>query len=170
MAVAVAEALADSKHLIVEAGTGTGKTLAYLVPSILSGKRVIISTGTKALQEQLFFKDLPFLQSMFAEPIRACYMKGRQNYLCRQKLYDAEREPILTGMEERKEFQIIRDWEKITKTGDRSELREIPEGSSAWWKMDARSDNCAGAEMCRSSSAASSPRCTGRRWPATSWW
>ena len=144
MAVAVAEALADKKHLIVEAGTGTGKTLAYLVPSILSGKRVIISTGTKALQEQLFFKDLPFLQSMFAEPIRACYMKGRQNYLCRQKLYDAEREPILTGMEERKDFQIIRDWEKITKTGDRSELREIPEGSSAWWKMDARSDNCAG--------------------------
>ncbi len=144
MAVAVAEALADKKHLIVEAGTGTGKTLAYLVPSILSGKRVIISTGTKALQEQLFLKDLPFLQSMFAEPIRACYMKGRQNYLCRQKLYDAEREPILTGMEERKDFQIIRDWEKITKTGDRSELREIPEGSSAWWKMDARSDNCAG--------------------------
>jgi len=144
MAVAVAEALADRRHLIVEAGTGTGKTLAYLVPSILSGKRVIISTGTKALQEQLFFKDLPFLQSMFPEPIRACYMKGRQNYLCRQKLYDAEREPILTGMEERKEFQIIRDWEKVTKTGDRSELSEIPEGSSAWWKMDARSDNCSG--------------------------
>jgi ATP-dependent DNA helicase DinG len=144
MAVAVAEALADHKHLIVEAGTGTGKTLAYLVPSILANKRVVISTGTKALQEQLFFKDLPFLQSMFAEPIRACYMKGRQNYLCRQKLYDAEREPILTGMEERKEFQIIRDWEKTTLTGDRSELRDLPEASSAWWKMDARSDNCSG--------------------------
>lgn len=144
MSTAVAAALADRKHLIVEAGTGTGKTLAYLVPSILAGKRVIISTGTKALQEQLFFKDLPFLQSMFAQPIRACYMKGRQNYLCRQKLYDAEREPILTGMEERKEFQIIRDWEKKTQAGDRSELSEIPEGSSAWWKMDARSDNCAG--------------------------
>ena len=144
MSTAVAAALADRKHLIVEAGTGTGKTLAYLVPSILAGKRVIISTGTKALQEQLFFKDLPFLQSMFAQPIRACYMKGRQNYLCRQKLYDAEREPILTGMEERKEFQIIRDWEKKTQTGDRSELSGIPEGSSAWWKMDARSDNCAG--------------------------
>ncbi len=144
MSVAVAEALADRKHLIVEAGTGTGKTLAYLVPSILSGKRVIISTGTKALQEQLFFKDLAFLQTMFDKPIRACYMKGRQNYLCRQKVYDAEREPLLTGLEERKEFQIIRDWEKKTKTGDRSELSEFPEGSSAWWKMDARSDNCAG--------------------------
>ena len=144
MAVAVADALADRKHLVVEAGTGTGKTLAYLVPSILSSKRIVISTGTKALQEQLFFKDLPFLQTMFDEPIRACYMKGRNNYLCRQKLYDAEREPILTGFEERGEFQIIRDWEKITETGDRSELREIPDTSSAWWKMDARSDNCAG--------------------------
>ena len=71
-------------------------------------------------------------------------MKGRQNYLCRQKLYDAEREPLLTGFEERREFQIIRDWEKITETGDRSELRDIPETGGAWWKMDARSDNCAG--------------------------
>jgi ATP-dependent DNA helicase DinG len=144
MAEAVASALADGRHLIVEAGTGTGKTLAYLVPSILSGKRVVISTGTKALQEQLFFKDLPFLQSMFAEPIRASYMKGRQNYLCRQKVYDADREPMLTGFEERGEFQIIRDWEKITETGDRSELRDLPEASSTWWKLDARADNCAG--------------------------
>jgi len=144
MAVAVADALADRRHLIVEAGTGTGKTLAYLLPSILSGKRVIISTGTKALQEQLFFKDLPFLQSMFSDPIRACYMKGRQNYLCRQKVYDAEREPLLTGYEERGEFPMIRDWEKTTKTGDRSELRELPEASSTWWRLDARSDNCSG--------------------------
>jgi ATP-dependent DNA helicase DinG len=144
MAVAVADALADRRHLIVEAGTGTGKTLAYLVPSILSGKRVIISTGTKALQEQLFFKDLPFLQSMFPTPIQACYMKGRQNYLCRQKLYDADREPLLTGFEERREFKIIREWEKTTETGDRSELHDIPETGGAWWKMDARSDNCAG--------------------------
>ena len=84
MAEAIAEALSERRHLIVEAGTGTGKTLAYLVPCILSGKRVVISTGTKALQEQLFFKDLPFLESLFAQPIEACYMKGRANYLCRQ--------------------------------------------------------------------------------------
>ena len=144
MAEAVASALAEKRHLIVEAGTGTGKTLAYLLPSILSGKRVVVSTGTKALQEQLFFKDLPFLQSMFAQPIKACYMKGRQNYLCRQKLYDAGREPLLTGFEERREFKIIVDWETTTETGDRSELRDLPETSSAWWKMDARGDNCAG--------------------------
>ena len=96
MAEAVESALADKKHLIVEAGTGTGKTLAYLVPAILSGKRVIISTGTKNLQEQLFFKDIPFLEEHLG-PLRACYMKGRANYACRQKIYDAEKEPVLEG-------------------------------------------------------------------------
>lgn len=144
MAQAVESALAERRHLIIEAGTGTGKTLAYLVPSILSGKRVVISTGTKNLQEQLYFKDLPFLQSLFSRPLAVCYMKGRANYLCRQKLYDAEREPLLSGLDETSEFQIIRNWETATKTGDRSELRELPEKSSAWWKLDARSDLCAG--------------------------
>ena len=83
MAEAVESALADRKHLIVEAGTGTGKTLAYLVPAILSGKRIVVSTGTKNLQEQLFFKDIPFLQRHFSQPLRVCYMKGRNNYACR---------------------------------------------------------------------------------------
>lgn len=144
MAEAVAAALAESRHLVVEAGTGTGKTLAYLVPAILSGKRVVISTGTKNLQEQLYFKDLPFLQSLFERPLSVCYMKGRANYLCRQKLYDAEREAVLTGLEERRDFQLIRDWEKITESGDKSELRELAEASSTWWKMDARGDLCSG--------------------------
>ncbi|HSU57775.1 MAG TPA: helicase C-terminal domain-containing protein [Bryobacteraceae bacterium] len=144
MAEAVAEALADRRHLIVEAGTGTGKTLAYLVPSILSGKRIVISTGTKNLQEQLFFKDIPFLQTLFERPLSVCYMKGRMNYLCRQKVYDAEREPVLTGMAENREFEIIRQWEKTTQAGDRSELRGVSEHSALWWKLDARSDYCAG--------------------------
>ncbi len=85
MAEAVESALAERRHLIVEAGTGTGKTLAYLVPSILSGKRIVISTGTKNLQEQLYFKDLPFLQSLFDRPLAVCYMKGRANYLVPSK-------------------------------------------------------------------------------------
>lgn len=144
MAEAVEAALRDKQHLVVEAGTGTGKTLAYLVPSILCGKRIIISTGTKNLQEQLFFKDLPFLQRLFETPLSVCYMKGRANYLCRQKLYDAEREPVLHGLEEAKDYQMIREWESATETGDRSELRLLPENSSAWWKLDARSDLCAG--------------------------
>jgi ATP-dependent DNA helicase DinG len=144
MAEAVAEAFAEKTHLIVEAGTGVGKTLAYLIPAILSGKRVVISTGTKNLQEQLYSKDIPFLQSLFEYPLRVCYMKGRANYLCRQKLYDAEREPILTGMDELHDFQVIRAWEQETQTGDRSELRAIAENSSTWWKLDARSDACTG--------------------------
>src|SRR5437879_6633195 len=86
MAEAVESALADRKHLIVDAGTGTGKTLSYLVPAILSGKRIIVSTGTKNLQEQLFFKDIPFLQKHFPKPLQVCYMKGRGNYACRQKI------------------------------------------------------------------------------------
>ncbi len=144
MAEAVESALAEKSHLIVEAGTGTGKTLAYLIPAILSGKRVVISTGTKNLQEQLYAKDLPFLQSLFETPLRVCYMKGRANYLCRQKLYDADREPVLSGFDEVRDFQLIREWERETQTGDRSELRQIAESSSAWWKLDARSDACAG--------------------------
>src|SRR5690242_10114060 len=103
MARAVESALSDREHLIVEAGTGTGKTLAYLIPSLLSGKRVVISTGTKNLQEQLFFKDIPFLEQHLG-PIRATYMKGRSNYACRQKIYDAEKEPVLEGLEEVADF------------------------------------------------------------------
>jgi ATP-dependent DNA helicase DinG len=144
MAEAVESALVDGRHLIVEAGTGTGKTLAYLVPAILSGKRVVVSTGTKNLQEQLFFKDIPFLQKHFPRPISACYMKGRSNYLCRQKLYDAEREPILSGLEEVADYQVVRDWEQKTETGDRAEIRTLPEHSSAWAKLDARRDLCTG--------------------------
>ncbi len=143
MAEAVESALSDKKHLIVEAGTGTGKTLAYLVPAILSGRRVVVSTGTKNLQEQLFFKDIPFLEKRLG-PLRACYMKGRANYACRQKIYDAEKEPVLEGLEEVADFQIIRDWEKSTETGDRAEIKTLPESSTAWAKIDARSDRCTG--------------------------
>ncbi|HYZ82878.1 MAG TPA: ATP-dependent DNA helicase [Bryobacteraceae bacterium] len=144
MAEAVEAAIEERRHLIVEAGTGTGKTLAYLVPAILSGKRVVVSTGTKNLQEQLFFKDIPFLQEHFSAPIRACYMKGRNNYACRQKIYDAERSPILSGMEDISDFQIIREWERTTETGDRAEIRGLPESSSLWAKLDARRDMCIG--------------------------
>src|SRR5579871_577796 len=127
MAEAVESALLDKRHLIVEAGTGTGKTLAYLVPAILSGKRVVVSTGTKNLQEQLFYKDIPFLQKHFSRPLKVSYMKGRNNYACRQKIYDAEREPVLSGLEEVSDFDIIRNWEQTTETGDRAEIKTLPE-------------------------------------------
>ena len=144
MAAAVEASLADNRHLIVEAGTGTGKTLAYLVPAILSGRRIVISTGTKNLQEQLFFKDIPFLQQHFEQELKVCYMKGRGNYVCRQKIYDAQNEPILTGLEEISDFEIINNWEKSTVTGDRAEIHTLPENSTAWAKVDARSELCTG--------------------------
>ncbi|QOY86197.1 ATP-dependent DNA helicase [Paludibaculum fermentans] len=144
MALAVESALEDKRHQVVEAGTGTGKTLAYLIPAILSGKRVVVSTGTKNLQEQLFFKDIPFLNQFFPNGIKACYMKGRNNYACRQKIYDAEREPILNGLEEVSDFAIIREWEKTTESGDRSSIPNLPDGTSVWSKLDARSDLCTG--------------------------
>jgi ATP-dependent DNA helicase DinG len=144
MAEAVEAALAERRHLIVEAGTGTGKTLAYLVPAIFSGKRVVISTGTKNLQEQLFYKDVPFLQRHLGGDLAVCYMKGRNNYACRQKIYDAEKEPVLEGLEEVADFEIIREWEKTTETGDRAEIRTLPENTTAWAKVDARREMCTG--------------------------
>src|ERR1043165_5082778 len=144
MAEAVESSLADKGHLIVAAGTGTGKTPAYLVPALLSGKRIIVSTGTKTLQEQLFFKDVPFLQQHFTRPLKVCYMKGRSNYGCRQKIYDADNQAVLVGLEEVADFQIIREWEKTTEFGDRAEIKTLPESSQAWAKMDARSDLCSG--------------------------
>ncbi|HUK23319.1 MAG TPA: ATP-dependent DNA helicase, partial [Terriglobales bacterium] len=148
MAQAVEQALAERRHLIIEAGTGTGKTLAYLVPVIRSGKRVIISTGTKNLQEQLFYKDVPFLeQALFPKGegrLSVCYMKGRANYLCRKKLYDLTDQPVLSGLEEIEHYRAIAAWEKTTQTGDRAELAAIPEASALWHKLDARADTCLG--------------------------
>jgi ATP-dependent DNA helicase DinG len=136
MAQSVEQALEEKRHLIVEAGTGTGKTLAYLLPVIRSGKRVIISTGTKNLQEQLFYKDVPFLeQALYGDApgrLSVCYMKGRNNYLCRKKLYDLTDQPVLSGLEEIEQYRAIAAWEKTTGTGDRAELAELPEASLLW--------------------------------------
>ncbi len=143
MAEAVEQALTDKRHLIVEAGTGTGKTLAYLMPVIRAGKRVIISTGTKNLQEQLFYKDIPFLEQVLGK-LRVTYMKGRNNYLCRQKLYDLTSQPILNGLDEVEQYRQIAEWEQHTETGDRAELSQLPEASQLWPKLDARSEACTG--------------------------
>jgi len=162
MAQAVEQALEEKRHLIVEAGTGTGKTLAYLMPVIRSRKRVIISTGTKNLQEQLFYKDVPFLEQALygggekqvsrsarndkeiAGRLSVCYMKGRNNYLCRKKLYDLTDRPVLSGLEQIEQYRAIAAWEKTTGTGDRAELAELPEASLLWHKLDARADACIG--------------------------
>jgi ATP-dependent DNA helicase DinG len=144
MAQAVDDAFENQHHAIVEAGTGTGKTLAYLLPAICSGRRVVISTATKSLQEQLYQKDVPFLQKHFAPNLKVAVMKGRSNFLCLAKVYAMADQPMLRGMEEVDAFRQIRDWSKLTETGDRAELTFLPDDSELWSRIDARRDTCTG--------------------------
>ncbi|HKN82256.1 MAG TPA: helicase C-terminal domain-containing protein [Pyrinomonadaceae bacterium] len=148
MARAVMRAFEEKRHLIVEAGTGTGKTLAYLVPAVaaaLGGNgRVIVSTGTKNLQEQLMEKDIPFLQTILPKPFAATYMKGRNNYVCLSRLARAQSAPVLEGLDEVDYFDEVCHWSKESETGDRAELSNLPESLSFWRHIDARSDTCLG--------------------------
>ena len=147
MALRVEKALIEGTHLVVEAGTGTGKTLAYVYPSLrfslITGRRIIVSTGTKSLQEQLFYKDVPFLESILG-PLNICYMKGRSNYLCRQKLQDIHPSSLFGA--EALHFKIIQEWAEATETGDRAEIAALPEKSTLWGRIDARTDACSGKD------------------------
>src|SRR5713226_3864225 len=142
MAEIVHDAFQERHHAIVEAGTG--KTLAYLLPAICSGRRVVISTATKSLQEQLYQKDIPFLQKHFAPNLKVAVMKGRANFLCISKLHQMQDQALLKGMEELDAFRQIKDWAKLTETGDRAELTFLPDDSELWGKLDARRDTCTG--------------------------
>ena len=148
MARAVACAFEQKKHLIVEAATGTGKTLAYLVPAIASAlgkkKRIIISTGTKNLQEQLMKKDIPLLQKTLPRKFVAEYMKGRSNYACLYRIQKAEHQPVLEGLNEVDYFEEVRLWARETRIGDRAELSSLPENLSFWSRINARSETCIG--------------------------
>ncbi len=144
MAQLVEAAFREKRHLLVEAGTGTGKTLAYLVPALLSGRRVVVSTGTKNLQEQLFYQDIPFLEQHLGRPLHVCYMKGRNNYLCRQKLYDLNVNGAEVLVEDPEELALLREWEPRTETGDRAELASLPESSALWPHLNARRETCTG--------------------------
>jgi len=148
MARAVMRAFEEKRHLIVEAGTGTGKTLAYLVPAVaaaLGGNgRVIVSTGTKNLQEQLMEKDIPFLQRILPKPFSATYMKGRSNYLCLNRLARSQSAPVLEGLDEVDYFEEVCHWSRESETGDRAELSNLPESLSFWRHIDARSESCLG--------------------------
>ena len=148
MADAVMHAFENNQHLIVEAGTGTGKTLAYLVPAVAAATggrgRVIISTGTKNLQEQLMEKDIPFLQSVLPRKFTATYMKGRNNYVCLHRLGRAEGAPVLDGLAEVDYFDEVCHWARESEVGDRAELSNLPEHLSFWRHVDARSETCLG--------------------------
>ena len=145
MAEAVHRALEEQNHVIIEAGTGTGKTLAYLLPALLHGRRILVSTGTKTLQDQIFYKDLPLLEHVLGRPIRAAYLKGRNNYLCRLKLETLHAEGLFS-MRELSSFKAILEWAQETETGDRAELGSIGDDSDLWSRMDARRDRCLGSK------------------------
>jgi ATP-dependent DNA helicase DinG len=144
MAEAVERALDEERHLVVEAGTGTGKTLAYLVPAILSGRRVVVSTATRALQEQIFVKDLPLVTEALAAhgvKFRAALMKGLGNYLCLRRMTEARD----SGRRMDKAFARILDWARETDSGDRAELADLPEDSDAWRDVASSSETRVGA-------------------------
>jgi ATP-dependent DNA helicase DinG len=147
MAARVARAIERGGVLLAEAGTGTGKTLAYLVPAILSRQRVLVSTGTKNLQEQIFFKDIPALREALNVPFTATYMKGRANYLCLHRL-DQLNDSGLPAMYD-VFLPIIRDWSGRTETGDRAELEDLPEDLPFWNEVSATADTCLGTECPR---------------------
>jgi len=147
MAERVAAVFQNGGVLLAEAGTGTGKTLAYLVPAILSGERVLISTGTKNLQEQIFFKDIPALQQALDVPFKAAYMKGRANYLCVHRL-DQLNEGAGPAVHD-VFLPVIREWSVRTETGDRAELQDLPEDLPFWSEVSATAETCLGAECPR---------------------
>jgi ATP-dependent DNA helicase DinG len=149
MAAAVADAIEQGHVLLAEAGTGTGKTLAYLVPAILSGRRVLVSTGTKTLQEQIFTKDLPLLQASLDVPFKATYMKGRGNYLCLHRLDQFRDNPMAMAFADADTMAAIGDWAGRTETGDRAELEDLPEDLSIWSDLSAASESCVGTSCAR---------------------
>ena len=146
MAVAVADIFESGGALLAEAGTGTGKTLAYLIPALLSGHRVLVSTGTKNLQEQLYFKDLPLLHEALNIPFKATYMKGRNNYLCLHRFEAACNSPMPRPTTDEENLTILKEWAQQTEIGDRAELEDLPDDLPLWSEVSATQENCLGTE------------------------
>jgi len=159
MARAVEDALSRRRYLIAEAGTGTGKTLAYLVPAVLSGRRIVVSTATKTLQEQIWFRDLPLLRDQCGMEISAAYLKGRANYYCLERGEEFERHPTFPTRDEAALWPRIREWAGETATGDRSEI-DLPDSYLAWRELSASARSASATRT-----ASSSSRAAGRRRP-----
>lgn len=146
MAEKVALAFENDDMVLIEAGTGTGKTLAYLLPTLLSGKKTIISTGTKNLQEQIFEKDIPFIRRFLGRGFKAACLKGRENYLCLYLYKAFLLEPVFEFPGEAVYLKALVKWANSTETGDRSELSELPEEFAAWSLLSASGDRCLGGK------------------------
>ena len=146
MALAVAEAIRDNAILVAEAGTGTGKTFAYLVPALLGGGKVIVSTGTKNLQDQLFQKDLPTVRDALQAPVSLALLKGRANYVCHYHLARTLADGRFATREDVKHLGRIAQYAKVTQSGDRSGLADVPENAPVWMQVTSTRDNCLGQE------------------------
>ena len=145
MAELVETAIANAEKLVVEAGTGVGKTFAYLAPALLSNLKIIVSTGTRHLQDQLYHKDLPIVRKALGVPIKTSLLKGRANYLCIHRLQLAS-QPEQQSSLKRRDLETIRHWASTTKTGDIAELSTLPEDASLWSQITSTSDNCLGLD------------------------
>ncbi|MCP4996940.1 MAG: ATP-dependent DNA helicase [Gammaproteobacteria bacterium] len=146
MAQQVADVLTSDGVLITEAGTGTGKTFAYLVPALLSGKKVIISTGTRNLQDQLFHRDLPFITEALAIPADVALLKGRSNYLCIHRMENALLEGRFRSRDQVNQLLMVKRWAQVTRSGDVAELKDVPEDTPIWPWVTSTTDNCLGQE------------------------
>ncbi len=146
MALKVAEAIRDNAILVVEAGTGTGKTFAYLVPALLAGGKVIISTGTKNLQDQLFQKDLPMVRDALKAPVSVALLKGRSNYVCHYHLARTESDGLFKTREDIKHLGKIKNYAKVSDSGDKGGLSDVSENASIWMQVTSTRDNCLGQE------------------------
>ena len=146
MGEAVEESLENQSQLIVEAGTGVGKTFAYLIPALLSKKKIVISTGTKHLQDQLYFKDLPTVLKILKLPVTTALLKGRTNYLCLYRLEHHATHAQQHNSRFAGKVQVIKDWSQLTKSGEIAEVTEISEGDAIWSSVTSTVDNCLGAD------------------------
>jgi ATP-dependent DNA helicase DinG len=146
LAARVADTFEHGGILMAEAGTGTGKTLAYLVPAVLSGRRVLVSTGTRTLQDQIFYKDIPALARALGVELRAAYMKGRANFLCLHRYHRLQEVRAALAADEQQWMNTIGEWLPETETGDRSELADMPDSFPFWTELTATSEQCLGRE------------------------
>jgi ATP-dependent DNA helicase DinG len=146
LAAAIEQALANKTTLIAEAGTGTGKTFAYLVPAILAGKKVIVSTGTKNLQDQLFYKDVPLLSKALQRPIKVALLKGRANYLCLHRMENAYQQGRFNSQQAAIDLQVLRLTHGQTRSGELSEFSQLPESAEVWPIATSTADNCLGQD------------------------
>src|SRR5690606_9444491 len=146
MAQAIQEAIREAGTVVLEAGTGVGKTAAYLVPALLEGGKVIVSTGTKALQDQLYHRDLPAVRDALAVPIKVALLKGRSNYLCWHHLERANQDAMLSSRQEVRDLSAINTFIHLSPTGDKAECTQVPEHATIWARVTSTRENCLGSE------------------------